>query len=425
MADLAIRAEGLSKRYRIGERPRYAILKDALRGVGRSFGARIQGSPAPPAGPADIWALVDVTFGVERGEVVGIIGRNGSGKSTLLKILSRVTPPTRGWAEIHGRVGSLLEVGTGFHPELTGRENILLNAAILGMSRRELAERIDDILEFAEVRGFQDTPVKHYSSGMQVRLAFAVAAHLEPEILFVDEVLAVGDLAFQRKCLGKLDEATRGGRTVLFVSHDLAAVAQLCGRCLLLDSGRTIFLGSTTEAIQRYAAAHGATRQVGRRPVAEIVHEKRVQIDPRIRIIEVGVESGGGEEEIAVGGGLSVDVLFETEAAHDDLALGYSVHDLIGGTVLSGWSPSFRVSGRGRHLAELSLTRLPLAPGSYDLSLSILTGGLDRPKYNYDLLLRFGRFSVRPFLGDGRPVSEWPRVWGRVVHTDSEIEVQS
>src|ERR1700756_3967267 len=223
MSDIAIRCEGISKQYRIGEHQSYKALRDVVtdtvRGLVRQLLQAELASKQNGNGPATIWALQDVSFEIKQGEVVGIIGRNGSGKSTLLKILSRVTEPTRGCAEINGRVGSLLEVGTGFHPELTGRENIFLNGAILGMRRAEISRKFDQIVEFAGIDEFLDTPVKRYSSGMYVRLAFAVAAHLEPDILIVDEVLAVGDAEFQKKCLGKMDKVSRSeGRTILFVS---------------------------------------------------------------------------------------------------------------------------------------------------------------------------------------------------------------
>ncbi|MBI3951593.1 MAG: ABC transporter ATP-binding protein, partial [Acidobacteria bacterium] len=209
-----------------------------------------------------IWALRDVSFEIKQGEVVGIIGRNGAGKSTLLKILSRITEPTEGYAEIHGRVGSLLEVGTGFHPELTGRENIYLNGAILGMKRTEIERKFDEIVAFAEVEKFIDTPVKHYSSGMYLRLAFAVAAHLEPEILLVDEVLAVGDAAFQKKCLGKMEDIGAQGRTVLFVSHNMPAVSRLCRRAILLDEGSVLRDGASHQVISAYLASGLGTTAV-------------------------------------------------------------------------------------------------------------------------------------------------------------------
>jgi lipopolysaccharide transport system ATP-binding protein len=255
VSDIAIRAEDLGKRYRLGERARYSTLRDAIsRSLRAPFGGATNGKHPEPAYDEArfLWALKHVSFDVRYGEVVGIIGGNGAGKSTLLKIISRITEPTEGEARIYGRVGSLLEVGTGFHPELTGRENIYLNGAILGMKKREIERKFDEIVSFAEVEKFIDTPVKHYSSGMYMRLAFAVAAHLDPEILLVDEVLAVGDLAFQKKCLGKMGEVARQGRTVLFVSHNLEAIQRLCRRCLLLERGGL----SLDDGAERVAATY-------------------------------------------------------------------------------------------------------------------------------------------------------------------------
>jgi len=239
-----LRASGLSKRYQLGEHGRGTSL-------GRSL-ARMLGSSGDEARDNVFWALRDVSFDIHEGEVVGLIGRNGAGKSTLLKVLSRITHPTEGRAQIRGRVGSLLEVGTGFHPELTGRENIQLNGAILGMRRQELQRKFAEIVEFAEIEQFIDTPVKRYSSGMYVRLAFAVAAHLEPEVLLVDEVLSVGDVAFQRKCLGKIEEVAHEQRTVLFVSHQIDSIQQLCQRVLLLRGGRVQAFGPTQDVIAAY-----------------------------------------------------------------------------------------------------------------------------------------------------------------------------
>jgi lipopolysaccharide transport system ATP-binding protein len=256
MGNLAIRAESLGKRYRIGgQRARYKTLRDTLTSAAAAPVRRLRSVLRDRSARASneiIWALRDVSFDVGRGEIVGIIGRNGAGKSTLLKILSRITKPTVGYADVWGRVGSLLEVGTGFHPELTGRENIYLNGTILGMRRYEIAQKFDEIVAFAEVSKFVDTPVKHYSSGMYMRLAFSVAAHLEPEILLVDEVLAVGDLAFQKKCLGKMGEVAEQGRTVLFVSHNMAAIKQLCKTGILLHEGRILRQGPIGDVIQEY-----------------------------------------------------------------------------------------------------------------------------------------------------------------------------
>lgn len=242
---LALRVEKLGKRYQLGL-THHGSIRELLAG----WSARLRGRERARA--EDFWALRDVDLEVPRGEVLGIIGRNGAGKSTLLKILTNITKPTDGRAEIYGRVGSLLEVGTGFHPELTGRENVFLNGAILGMTRAEIRRRFDEIVAFAEIERFLDSPVKRYSSGMYVRLAFAVAAHLDPEILLVDEVLSVGDAGFQRKCLGKMDDAARGGRTILFVSHNLGVVERLCHRVVLLQDGRVARLGHPAEVIRHY-----------------------------------------------------------------------------------------------------------------------------------------------------------------------------
>jgi lipopolysaccharide transport system ATP-binding protein len=259
MTDLAIRVENLGKQYRIGtQRARYKTIRESLTeslvAPFRRLRSTFQPSNLQPSNDEFIWALKDVSFDVKHGEVIGIIGRNGAGKSTLLKILSRITAPTEGRVEVFGRVGSLLEVGTGFHPELTGRENIYLNGAILGMKRAEIDRKFDEIVAFAEVEKFIDTPVKHYSSGMYVRLAFAVAAHLEPEILLVDEVLAVGDAAFQKKCIGKMGDVAKQGRTVLFVSHNTGAINKLCPQSLWLLRGELKDRGESHLITQHYLA---------------------------------------------------------------------------------------------------------------------------------------------------------------------------
>jgi lipopolysaccharide transport system ATP-binding protein len=252
MSDIAVRVQNLSKQYRIGEaQPRYKTLRESLvLTAKRLIPSNLKGSPRAPA--STIWALNDVSFEIHQGEVVGIIGRNGAGKSTLLKVLAHITNPTKGRVEIHGRVGSLLEVGTGFHNELTGRENIYLNGSILGMKRLEIERKFDEIVDFAEIEKFLDTPVKHYSSGMYMRLAFAVAAHLEPEILLVDEVLAVGDAQFQKKCLWKMGEVAGEGRTVLFVSHSMTAIKSLCMSGILLNNGREILSGTAEDVVRSY-----------------------------------------------------------------------------------------------------------------------------------------------------------------------------
>jgi lipopolysaccharide transport system ATP-binding protein len=252
----SIAVEGLSKRYRLGELgASYGTLRDSLARRARGAGGRSRHRP-------EIWALDNVSFEVSQGEVLGVIGKNGAGKSTLLKILTRIASPTRGRAEIHGRVSSLLEVGTGFHPELTGRENVYLNGAILGMKRREITSKFGEIVEFAGIEPFIDTPVKRYSSGMYIRLAFSVAAHLEPEIFLVDEVLAVGDAEFQRRCLGRMEEYGASGRTVLFVSHNMPAVARLCDRAILLRDGRLELDGDAHDVVAHYLQTEAGTGSV-------------------------------------------------------------------------------------------------------------------------------------------------------------------
>jgi lipopolysaccharide transport system ATP-binding protein len=299
MGHIAIRTERLSKLYTIGERQQpYRTLRDtvsdAVKAPLRAMRRRHAGSAAAES---SIWALKDITFEIGKGEVVGIIGRNGAGKSTLLKVLSRITEPTSGTADIYGRVGTLLEVGTGFHNELTGRENIFLNGAILGMKRADIERQFDDIVAFAEVEKFVDTPVKHYSSGMYLRLAFAVAAHLEPEILFVDEVLAVGDMAFQNKCIGKMGDVARQGRTILFVSHNMGAVRSLCQKGIVLHAGSVVScgdIGSSIETYHRLAASDNRDTDARRsgftqlemvgRPGSTIEQSEGLEVETTMRI---------------------------------------------------------------------------------------------------------------------------------------------
>lgn len=318
-SDIALRVQDVSKRYRIGAREEQhdtfaasliAALKSPLRNYRRYRGLYQFDDQTAEDGDDVLWALRGVSFEVHRGEVVGLVGLNGAGKSTLLKILSRITPPTRGRIEIAGRVSSLLEVGTGFHPELTGRENIYLNGTILGMRKREVDAKFDEIVDFSGVEKFLDTPVKRYSSGMRVRLAFAVAAHLEPEILIVDEVLAVGDAAFQRKCLNKMEDVGKGGRTVLFVSHNMNTVTRLCPRALLLQQGRISHDGPTHDVVADYLSEqHGASAQrvwsaSGRAPG-----------DARARLREVRVidESGKVANAIDIRHPVALEMVFEVD----------------------------------------------------------------------------------------------------------------
>jgi lipopolysaccharide transport system ATP-binding protein len=298
VTDVAIRAEGLGKIYRVGERQAYGTLRETLVSVAtapyRGVKRRLSGAPRPEQDW--MWALRDVSFELAEGEVLGVIGRNGAGKSTLLKILSRITEPTEGEARVHGRVGALLEVGTGFHPELTGRENVALNGAILGMRRKEIASKFDEIVEFSGVERYIDTPVKRYSSGMHTRLAFAVAAHLEPDILIVDEVLAVGDAEFQKKCMGKMGEVARGGRTVLFVSHNMTAVEGLCDRAIWLDRGRPVADGRPSDIVSRYLSTAFDPLGERRWEFEDAPGDDRV----RLRSAVVRPEEGGAGEPLDV-----------------------------------------------------------------------------------------------------------------------------
>ena len=294
--DIAIEVEGLGKRFDIGDdQAGYMLLTESIAQRVKSLGRR--------PSRKEFWALRDINFEVERGKTLGVIGHNGAGKSTLLKILSRITPPTEGRAHLRGRVGALLEVGTGFHPELTGRENIFLNGAILNMKRREIISRFDEIVEFADIGPFIDTPVKHYSSGMQLRLAFSVAAHLEPEILIVDEVLSVGDLAFQRKCLGRMEAASREGRTVVFISHNLPSVASLCDDAILLSKGRIVGRGSPDEVVRTYVEEARTDIQQGIRD-RETRHG-----DGSVRFTDLHFERDGKEVDSCITGEDCVIVL--------------------------------------------------------------------------------------------------------------------
>jgi lipopolysaccharide transport system ATP-binding protein len=369
----AIEVEGLGKRYRIGAlRPAYRTLGDAL--PGRRREAREV--------DRDLWALRDVSFSVPVGDAVGVIGANGAGKSTLLKILTRITEPSVGEARVRGRVGSLLEVGTGFHPELTGRENVYLNGAILGMSRQEIRAKFDEIVEFAEVARFMDTPVKRYSSGMYVRLAFAVAAHLETDILLVDEVLSVGDIAFQRKCLGKMQEQTGAqGRTILFVSHNLASVKSLTERCIWLDGGRIRAYGPTDEVFRGYVAAQGAASTSGRADLSNL-DERR----PRGKTfgrratfewIELSGPDGRVTDTHLEGEPIRVRIMLRAreDFEESELELLSRIHTLEGSIVTAAIGGRRTVGLVAGELYETGFTIDPnvLRPGAYQLELYCLT----------------------------------------------------
>jgi homopolymeric O-antigen transport system ATP-binding protein len=393
VSDAAIRVEHLGKRYRIGQRERYGALRDTLAELVAVPFRRLKtvGGRGATRGEDAIWALRDVSLEVEHGEVLGIIGHNGAGKSTLLKILSRITEPTEGRAEVFGRVGSLLEVGTGFHPELTGRENIYLNGAILGMKRSEITRRFDEMVAFAEVERFIDTPVKRYSSGMYLRLAFAVAAHLEPEILLVDEVLAVGDAAFQKKCLGRMGDVAREGRTVLFVSHNLPSIEKLCNRVIVIDGGRITIQGDPVTCIAAYLGGRSEPR-------AGLDLAAVPRLDPRLTPVFTSLELRDAE-----GNPVSVVGCGEPLEFHLDYAAPTDIANPSFGLIISSGmgTPLFflqtraqlglwdKASRDGRVVCRLD--SVPLVPGDYLLTLGCLTG-----EKQLDLLEHVTSFSVEP-----------------------------
>jgi lipopolysaccharide transport system ATP-binding protein len=365
MSEPIIQVADLGKAYRLGQQDvEHAMLRDALLNMVKAPIRRWREMREPSNAEEQFWALRNVSFDVHQGDVIGIVGRNGAGKSTLLKILSRITEPTEGRVTIRGRVASLLEVGTGFHPELTGRENVYLNGAILGMTRVEIQRKFDEIVAFAEIEKFLDTQVKRYSSGMYVRLAFAVAAHLEPEILIVDEVLA--DAEFQKKCLGKMGEVTKKGRTILFVSHNMAAVRLLCDTCVLLNKGRILDFGPSHEIIDRYMSGEGSHD----RSEIEFSRPGRAPIwMTRASVLNDGKRSSS----LPLGADLSLEINFEADPATFYPRFGYVISASDGTRVLGAnnrYQPSttltHRVS-RGSILCRLG--RVPLTPGTYSISL--------------------------------------------------------
>jgi lipopolysaccharide transport system ATP-binding protein len=373
MSDYVISIEHVTKRYRTGQQ---AGSGDGLRhlleaGVRSVFKRSKDSAPAERASN-EFLALNDVSFQLKAGDVVGIIGRNGAGKSTLLKILSRITPPTTGQIRVRGKIASLLEVGTGFHPDLTGRENIFLNGAILGMPRAEIVRKLDEIVAFAEIERFIDTPVKRYSSGMYVRLAFAVAAHLEPEILIVDEVLAVGDAQFQKKCIGKMNEvAQRQGRTVLFVSHQMAAVRKLCTSAMLLSAGKTVGIGKVEDIIQQYLGFMAASDRVI--DLTKVAHNTNALSTGRFERLSLADDC-----TLAFGEPLSFhfDLAFDGNISDAIIGVGFDTSDgyrvMTLDSDIAGKTLNF---APGKYRVTFTVPRNPLSPGLYNIGCAIFTGG--------------------------------------------------
>jgi len=425
--DIALSVENLSKLYLIGHqgvRRDHTALRDVISREARSFLRKgvalfhgrqiVQGDEIE-----EFWALKDVSFEVKEGEVVGIIGANGAGKSTLLKILSRIIEPSEGRVRLRGRVSSLLEVGTGFHPELTGRENIFLNGTILGMSRRDIRRKFDEIVAFAEVEQFLDTPVKRYSSGMYVRLAFAVAAHLEPEILVVDEILAVGDATFQRKCLGKLQGIAKGGTTVLFVSHNMGSISTLCGRAIYLENGRAKQIGPVNSVLREYlsdAFEFGVTNLDRLRSPGH---------GDRVRFVNVKLESRNGAE-ILFGDPVVyiLDILADVEV--NDIRIGSGIWGNSGtciGSLIT--KETFSIVPGEKLTLRLVIPRLALAPGIYHAGFSIAQGGRDTLLHLFDVVTGIPIFQIMPDReANNLVVENWQPSWGNIVISEAKLEVQ-
>lgn len=412
MSDTAISVKNLSKRYSIrhlngagdSSSGLRHTLEDALRNPLAWWKRR-------RIKKEEFWALKEVSFEVKAGEVVAVIGRNGAGKSTLLKILSRITEPTTGRIEITGRIASLLEVGTGFHAELTGRENIFLNGAILGMTRVEIKRKFDEIVAFSEIEKFLDTPVKRYSSGMYVRLAFSVAAHLEPDILIVDEVLAVGDTAFQKKCLGKMEEVSKKqGRTVLFVSHNLSAVLQLTTRAVVLDKGGVIFTGPTEKAVERYAGAVGDSTVLF--PVENL--PRKYSGTGAVRFLSFRFDRPLPIFSPGENFGFVAKVRAREHAPRIRFSMTiFTPEGTPVGTCFGAEQSGLR---RGEEMEfEISIPRPPLAPGHYCCGVSVGKGDHRVGMVDFDTILDTLAFEVRAEEGDGGTVAEWSRGWGPIV----------
>jgi lipopolysaccharide transport system ATP-binding protein len=432
MSNKAIRVENLSKRYYIGQGKTAAYetlserITDMLTSPFRSMRSVLQGQSSAVASDS-IWALKDVSCEVNHGEVVGIIGRNGAGKSTLLKILSQITEPTEGHIDLYGRVGALLEVGTGFHPELTGRENVFLNGAILGMSRNDIQRKFDEIVDFSGVEKFIDTPVKHYSSGMKVRLAFAVAAHLEPEILVVDEVLAVGDAEFQKRCLGKMGDVTREGRTVLFVSHQMSAIEALCNRVVMLEYGQIIIQGETKRVINHYLA-NVLPSKVNETPLIE---QSNRTGSGKIKFSGFHIEDTNGQPLMGVRSGMDVVFVFSyfcaTETPLRRVDVGFSLHtaneDLMLCVLYSSYTGTLLDAIAPCGTFRCHVPRIPLNAGRYRIGARIFVNGdeADWPRNGLGYIdVETGDFygtgsrgftGSTPFLIDGK--------WTTVISTES------
>jgi lipopolysaccharide transport system ATP-binding protein len=414
MSDTVIRVENLGKRYRIGLKEKgNKSLKEQTKEVFTSPFKYLKNVLSEPSPDEVFWALKDVSFEVKRGEVLGVIGRNGAGKSTLLKILSRITEPTKGFVEIRGRVGSLLEVGTGFHPDLTGRENTYLNGTIMGMKKREIDRRFDEIVDFAEVEKFIDTPVKHYSSGMYTRLAFAVAAHLTPEILIVDEVLAVGDLQFQKKCLGKMGEIAQVGRTVIFVSHSMGSVSTLCNKAVFMEKGKIRETGTVDQITTSYM------NDIFQNKIDDLAQLRTPGLGNSIYFSDIQLISGD-KSNILFGEPISYSLTIKAETKADDLIIGTSIFnksDICVGSVLT--EETFSLDSGGEITLQLKISATNLAPGSYYSSFGI---GQKGTSSCFDAIVGKPAFQILPISKTNKEqVASWQSSWGNIFFRDYQL----
>lgn len=416
-----IEVNNIAKEYLIGERESYVAFRDVIMNI-LKFPFRLFSKNKKKKGKKSFMALDGINFEVKPGEVIGIIGKNGAGKSTLLKILSQITPPSKGSITLRGRVGSLLEVGTGFHPELTGRENIYLNGAILGMRKSEIKEKFDEIVAFSGVENFLDTPVKRYSSGMYVRLAFAVAAHLDPEILVVDEVLSVGDAEFQKKCLGKMKEVTnKGGRTVLFVSHNMGAIRNLCSRVVLLEDGKVKKIGDTHEVVNEYMAEGAELAE------AHITDRQRIMGDKSAYITKLSVNSSKEKHAtniFSINEPIECNIHYTVEQKIDHISFFALVYDNDGRVLMSTFQKDVKCIDNptvGEHTIQLLLDDPELLPGTYPISVGIFahrgtgakTDFADWVEHPLSITIADGFYNGKTFdqrLGLITKVSDWKEV---------------
>lgn len=425
MSETVIKVENLGKKYVLSHQQEgrsYKALRDVIADSAKSLGEKFLKPNEQIDDPTheEFWALKDVSFEIKQGDRLGIIGRNGAGKSTLLKILSRITEPTQGSIKIKGRVASLLEVGTGFHPELTGRENIFLNGAILGMSKEEIKRKFDEIVDFAEVEKFLDTPVKRYSSGMYVRLAFAVAAHLEPEILIVDEVLAVGDAAFQKKCLNKMGEVSGQGRTVIFVSHNMGAINALCSHAVYLEKGRLKQIGVAELILTTY------TSELFRNEDGELSHLRLPGQGRKIRFTDIRLVSDA-LENLLFGEPIHYLLSVHSDSFMNELSIGSSIFNSEGNCVGNLITKDiFSIKANQELTLRLTVPNFGLAPGSYYAGFSIGKGDLGSTnRSDFDIVIGVPSFQVIPMSKNGDNIANWQPSWGNIVIKDSYLSLIS